>query len=157
MSLPHTPLILNPPHAGFFVSIEQRQQSPLLHILSSMSIEQQAEAILRNWAQQFHQRGDYDEGIKIVHDGYLTDEDGNEDEDQPCYAIFVHRDSSTGSFPAHDTSHGLIAHRPSEEACFYVWLNLATNQDQEINTPDTELNVDLVYRLIVEIESKYIE
>lgn len=122
-----------------------------------MNIEQQAEAILRHWAQQFHECGDCDEGVKIVHDGYLKDDDGNEDEDQPCYAIFVHRDSLSGIFPAHDTAHNLIAHRPSEEACFYVWLNLATGEDQEINIPDTELDVDQIYRLIVEIERKYTE
>ena len=120
-----------------------------------MNIERQAEAILRHWAQQFHECGDYDDGVKIVHDGYLTDDDGNEDEDQPCYAIFVHRDSLSSNFPAHDTAHGLIAHRPDEEACFFVWLNLATGEDQEINIPETELDVDQVYQIIINIQRKY--
>lgn len=120
-----------------------------------MNTQQKAEAILRTWAEQFHECGDYDDGIKIVHDGFLTDEDGNEDENQPCYAIFVHRDSLRGDFPEHDTEHGSIAHRPDEEACFYVWLDLATGEDQEINTPDTELDIKKVYRTIIDIQRKY--
>ena len=120
-----------------------------------MNTQQNAEAILRTWAEQFHECGDYDNGIKIVHDGFLTDDDGNEDENQPCYAIFVHRDSLRSDFPEHDTAHGLIAHRPDEEACFYVWLDLATGEDQEINTPETELDIKKVYRTIIDIQRKY--
>lgn len=120
-----------------------------------MKTEDAAHAILRLWAKQFHDYGDYDEGIKIIHDGYAMDDDGNEDEDQLCYAIFVHRDSLDHDFPDHDTASGLIIHRPSEEACFSVWLDLATGTDQEINEPSTELDLQKVYRQIIEIQQKY--
>lgn len=120
-----------------------------------MNIQQKAESILHTWANEFHECGDFDDGIKIVFDGYFTDDDGTEDENQPCYAIFVHRDSLRGNFPEHDTAHGFIAHRPDEEACFYVWLDLTTGQEQEINTPDTELDIKKVYRIIIEIQHKY--
>lgn len=121
----------------------------------AMDIQTQAESILRSWAQQFHECGDFDDGIKIVHDGFLTDDDGNEDEDQPCYAIFVHRDSLSGQFPEHDSHGGLVVHRPSEEVCFYVWLDLDSGQDQEINEPNTALDLNDFYRMIIEIQSKY--
>jgi hypothetical protein len=114
-----------------------------------------ADEILRSWALEFHESGDYDDSIKIVFDGYLEDDDGLTDESQPCYAIFVHKDSLSGKFPPQDDSNGFIAHRSDQEVCFYVWLNLETDEEQEINEPDTDLNIEDFYDIIIAIEEKY--
>jgi hypothetical protein len=121
----------------------------------TMDVQTQAEKILHTWALNFHKFDEYPDGISIVPDGFAMDDDDNEDPQQPCYAIFVHRDSLSGQFPEHDTYGGIVVHRPIEEVCFYVWLDLATNQEQEINTPDTELDLDEFYRMIIEIQRSY--
>jgi hypothetical protein len=119
-----------------------------------MDIQTQAEKILHTWALQFHECDDCPDGITIVPDGFAMDDDDNEDPQQPCYAIFVHRDSLSGEFPEHDTHGGIVVHRPKEEVCFYVWLDLSSDQEQEINMPDTELDLNEFYRMIVEIQRR---
>jgi hypothetical protein len=121
-----------------------------------MSKRYEAEDILIAWAKEFHDCGDHDDGICIVHDGYATNDDDEEDENKPCYAIFVRLDSFTKKFPPHDTTHGMIIHRPNEEAHFSVWLDLETDESQEINEPD-HVNVDLenIYKIIIKIEKRY--
>ena len=120
-----------------------------------MDIQFQAEKILCAWALEFHECGDYDDGISIVQDGYAMDDDDNEDTQQPCYAIFVHRNSLRSTFPKHDTHRGLIMHRPSEEVCFYVWLDLASGKEQEINSPDTKLDLNQFHSMIIDIQRKH--
>lgn len=120
-----------------------------------MDIQPQAEKILHTWALSFHVYDEYPDGISIVPDGFATDDDDNEDPQKPCYAIFVHRDSLSGQFPEHDTYGGLVVQRPNEEVCFYVWLDLTSGQEQEINMPDTALDLDDFYRTILEIQLRY--
>ena len=114
-----------------------------------------AHKILRSWALEYHESGEYDDAVNIVFDGYLEDDDGCTDEAQPCYAIFVHKDSLQRHFPPHDNSHGFIAHRPDQEVCFYVWLNLDSSEDQEINEPESDINIDEFYDIIIELDRRY--
>ncbi len=124
-------------------------------VATTMDIQTQAEKILHTWALQFHEYEDCPDGISIVPDGFAMDDDDNEDQQQPCYAIFVHRDSLSGQFPEHEAYGGIVVHRPKEEVCFYVWLDLSSGQEQEINMPDTELDLNEFYRMIIEIQRIY--
>lgn len=120
-----------------------------------MNSQTQAKTILSTWALEFHEYGDFDDGISIVQDGYAMDDDDNEDPQQPCYAIYVHRDSLSGNFPEHKTFNGVVVERPNEEVCFYVWINLANGEVQEIILPDTELDLNDFYSIIIEIQRKH--
>jgi hypothetical protein len=61
----------------------------------------------------------------------------------------------SGNFLEHKTFNGIVVERPNEEVCFYVWLNLANGQVQEIILPDTELDLNDYYSIIIEIRLKH--
>ena len=44
--------------------------------------------------------------------------------------------------------------QPIDEVCFIVWLNLETNEPEEIREPDlADLEIEKYYQMIVDIES----
>lgn len=115
--------------------------------------QEQLENILHKWANLHHNGKKVDAGIEIISDGYLEDAMGKQDMNQPCYAVFIHRDSLLKPFPKHDLAFGYVAHRLNEEACFYVWLDLKNNKPQEIAEPtNTSLDILSVYQIVFETE-----
>lgn len=120
------------------------------------------EEILGNWAMEYHDCGDFPHQVKIVHDGYAEDEDGNTDESEICYAIFVHKNSgdTNFTFPEHDVTHNLIGHRPEQECCFYVWLKEDTDGSVSVDVisdGDSDLDIDIFRKAIIKIEKDYQE
>ena len=53
-------------------------------------------------------------GVKIIFDGYGTDEDGNVEKNNLSFGIFVHKDSLTKKFKEHDFNPLALIHRPKE-------------------------------------------
>ena len=106
-------------------------------------------------------------GVKIIFDGYgmleWDDEDGNYQCDENgnknmmSFAVFVHKDSLTNEFPAHDLTPWCLIHRPKEEVCIYAWYDAESDEVDIIPFEDnnsTELDHDFVTQLIFDIEKR---
>ena len=111
--------------------------------------------------------GDAPFGVKIIFDGdadletydedneYVYEEGG--DTTQLSFAVFIHKDSLTHPFPAHDLTPWALIHRPREEVCIYVWYNENDDTVEVIPFEDnnsTELDHDFVTKLIFDIEKR---
>ena len=64
-------------------------------------------------------------GVKIIFDAYGTDDDDNVDKNSLSFTIYVHKDSLTKKFKAHEISQfafsGVIHNRPKEECYIDCW------------------------------------
>ena len=106
-------------------------------------------------------------GVKIIFDGYAdleTYDENNEyvyeeggDTTQLSFAVFIHKDSLTHPFPAHELTPWALIHRPREEVCIYVWYNENDDSVEVIPFEDnnsTELDHEFVTQLIFDIEKR---
>jgi hypothetical protein len=112
------------------------------------------------WLEPGDESGVAPDGVKIIFDGYgydeLTDEE-NADENMMSFAVFVHKNSLTEDFPAHDLTPWALIHRPKEEVCIYAWYDVENDEVDIIPFEDnhsTELDVDFVTDLIYKIEER---
>ena len=135
--------------------------------------------IIEGWVREFictmdegflrpgDESGDAPFGVKIIFDGYADLESYDEnneyvyeeggDTTQLSFAVFIHKDSLTHPFPAHDLTPWALIHRPREEVCIYVWYNENDDTVEVIPFEDnnsTELDHDFVTKLIFDIEKR---
>lgn len=127
--------------------------------------------IIEDWVREFimtmdhpddlypgNASGDFPTGVKIIFDGYGEDADtGEETRSMMSFAVFVHQDSLESEFPPHEITPWALVHRPSEEACFYVWYNSDSDEVDcitDISELDTELDHDFVIDLIQSIYAR---
>lgn len=115
--------------------------------------------ILGRWACIFHECGDFPDEIKILHDGYAESDDGTQDESSICYCIFIHKKSGKVGFefPSHEIAHGLVVHRPDEEACFMVWVkdDQGTIAVENVGEGDTNLDINIFHKAIIKLDHNY--
>lgn len=116
------------------------------------------ESVLASWVREFHICGDFPDEVSIVFDGYAETEDGEEDQSQLCYAVFIHKDSGKDGFvfPDHDQYGNVICHRPDQEATYYVWVNEEGECDC-ISDGSSDLDIKIFEKLIVALEKRYQE
>lgn len=128
-----------------------------------MTRKQQNQAIefLKEWVLEFHQCGDKWDCIEIIQDGYAEDDDGEPIEHEPCYAIFINKNSHLiDVFPEHENAtvgHVTLVHKRSDDYCAYVWINEETD-NIDINTPDADegcLTWEEAVQIILAIEKRY--
>jgi hypothetical protein len=119
-----------------------------------MSKRDDAMAILRYWAERFRDLGVCPVPIRIISNGYANNDNYSEDENLPSYAVFVGVASLGRQSLAPGSTHGHMIDQPIDEVCFIVWLNLETNEPEEIREPDlADLEIEKYYEMIVDIES----
>lgn len=103
-------------------------------------------------------------GVKIIFDGYGTNDDDNVDKNNLSFAIFVHKDSLTKKFKEHDSSQfafGGVRHiRPKEECIINGFYDKKTDVaevptmiEDETDTC-TELDRNFVIDLICKIDER---
>ena len=99
--------------------------------------------------------------VKIIFEEYGVNEDDEVDHTKQCYSIFIHKNSIDDdfNFPPHESSIGLIVHRPDDEVYFRGWYD---NYEQELSLNDTdeaidetEISKDEVDKVITVLYSKY--
>ncbi len=114
--------------------------------------------------------------VKIMFEGYgdLEDEDGNGEyrytengnKNMECYAVFIHKDALTEDFvfPEHEvyqfTFGGMIAHRPKEEVCLYVWYDVIEDswevlQLEDRIDSDNTMNEEDVMKILEGLYNRY--
>lgn len=99
-------------------------------------------------------------GVKIIFDGYGTDEDGNVEKNNLSFGIFVHKDSLTKKFKEHDFNPLALIHRPKEECYIYCWYFKIDNKIENITMIEdktnncTELDRNFVIDLINKIDER---
>lgn len=118
-----------------------------------MSKRDDAMAILRYWAERFRDLGVCPVPIRIISNGYAKNNNYNEDQNLPFYALFIGAASLGRPSLPRESIHDPVIHRPIDEVCFIVWLNLETNEPEEIREPDlADLEIEKYYEIIIEIE-----
>lgn len=111
--------------------------------------------------------GDTPAGVKIIFDGFgmleYEDENGkyvceeHGDKNVISFAVFVHENSLTESFPPHELTPWALIHRPKEECCIYVWYDRSEDAIDVIpfeENNSTELDSDFVADLIFKIDER---
>lgn len=132
-------------------------------------MKQEIENHIGDWIREFHDTmedsrmypgndsGITPDGLKIIFDGFGYNEDTDEDdnENELSFALFVHKTSLCGTFPAHNvTPFGLI-HRSDEEVCFYIWYNPVEDSISIIEPDDDgDFTVDMAYKILEDIIKK---
>lgn len=99
--------------------------------------------------------GDEPPGVKIIFDGYGTNEETNEQDDQNVlsFAVFVHKTSLDQPFPEHEQTPWALLHRSAEEVCIWVWYDSKKDSIDVVpfEDGDTHLEHEFVYKLIDKI------
>ncbi|MCF8160480.1 MAG: rhodanese-like domain-containing protein [Polaromonas sp.] len=94
--------------------------------------------------------GDVPCGIKIIFDGYGESEshESGKNKNLLSFAVFIHKDSMSGTFPEHDTQWGCVVHRPKEELCIYAWAHLDHKDGRviEVLTDDLKFSSPVLER-----------
>lgn len=115
------------------------------------------ENVLQTWVKEFYDTdGDSLDSIRILFDGYREDDNGNEDESQRCYAVFVHKDSleEDFTFPEQESFGNLVVHQPQEQGVYYVWTDAEGNLDC-YEGPVTDLDPNLIDNIVVTLEERW--
>lgn len=129
--------------------------------------------IVESWVRDFYlsmdsgpwiagdQSGDEPPGVKIIFDGYGYNEetDDQDNENVLSFAVFVHKDSVDKPFPEHQQTPWALIHRPKEEVCIWVWYTIDEDIIEVVpfEDGDTELDHEVIYKLIDDIWKQYYE
>ena len=67
--------------------------------------------------------------LKIIFDGFAEDDNGEEDQSNESYALFIHKDALAKGFifPKHESGGWTLIHRPDEEICLSAWYDSNEN------------------------------
>jgi hypothetical protein len=67
--------------------------------------------------------------LKIIFDGFAEDDNGEEDQSNESYALFIHKDALNKNFvfPKHEVSPWSLVHRPDQEIWLHAWYDTTDN------------------------------
>jgi hypothetical protein len=63
--------------------------------------------------------------LKIIFDGFAEDDNGEEDQSNESYALFIHKDALNKNFifPKHEVAPWSLVHRPDQEIWLHAWYD----------------------------------
>jgi hypothetical protein len=67
--------------------------------------------------------------LKIIFDGFAEDDNGEEDQSNESYALFIHKDALNKNFifPKHEVAPWSLVHRPDQEIWLHAWYDATDN------------------------------
>ena len=67
--------------------------------------------------------------LKIIFDGFAEDDNGEEDQSNESYALFIHKDAlnKNFAFPKHEVAPWSLVHRPDQEIWLHAWYDATDN------------------------------
>ena len=101
--------------------------------------------------------------LKIIFDGFAEDDNGEEDQSNESYALFIHKDALAKGFifPKHESGGWTLIHRPDEEICLSAWYDSNENywslpDDWRDSISNKKLTVELFEDILGKLYERYI-
>lgn len=100
--------------------------------------------------------------LKIIFDGFAEDDNGEEDQSNESYALFIHKDALKKGFvfPKHESGVWTVIHRPDEEVCLSAWYNANENywtlpDDWKDSISNKKLTVELFEDILSKLYKRH--
>lgn len=100
--------------------------------------------------------------LKIIFDGFAEDDNGEEDQSNESYALFIHKDALKKGFvfPKHESGGWTVIHRPDEEVCLSAWYNANENywtlpDDWKDSISNKKLTVELFEDILSKLYKRH--